>query len=68
MGSEERGVNGGMKKWVERWQKREKLLRNGFREEIGVPMTESGCETGSPRCKQHGGPAMGRAIGECFRG
>ena len=32
-----------------------------------VPMTdtgtESGCETGSPSCKNNGGPAMGRAIG-----
>ena len=41
-GSEEMGVNGGMKKWVERWPKREELLRNGFREEIGLPMTDTG--------------------------
>ena len=40
-GSEERGVNGGMKKWVERWPKREELLRNGFREEIGLPTTDT---------------------------
>ena len=57
-----------MKKRVERWPKREELLSNGFREEIGLPMTdtgqESGCETGSPSCKKNGGPAMGRAIGE----
>ena len=33
-GREERGVNGGMKKWVRLWQKREELLRNDFREEI----------------------------------
>ena len=34
-GREERGVNGGMRKWVRRWPKREDILRNGFREEIG---------------------------------
>ena len=28
-----------MKKWVERWPKREELLRSGFREEIGLPMS-----------------------------
>ena len=33
---------GGMKKWVERSPKREGLLRNGFREEIGLPMTDIG--------------------------
>ena len=68
MGSEERGVNGGMKKSVERWLKREEILRTGFREEIGLPMTdtgtESGCETGSLSCKKNGRPAMGRAVGE----
>ena len=68
MGREDRGVNGGMEKWVRQWPKREEILRNGFREEIGLPMTdtdtESGCETGSPSCKKNGGPAMGRAIGE----
>ena len=31
-----------MKKLVERWPKREELLRNGFREEIGLPMTDTG--------------------------
>ena len=36
------GVNGGMKKWVGRWPKKEELLRNGFREEIGLPMTDTG--------------------------
>ena len=41
-GREERGVNGGMKKLVGRWPKREELLRNGFREEIGLPMTDTG--------------------------
>ena len=35
-------VNGGMKTWVGRWPKREELLRNGCREEIGLPMTDSG--------------------------
>ena len=40
--SEEKGVNGGMKKLVERWPKREELLRNGFREEIGLPMKDTG--------------------------
>ena len=29
-----------MKKWVGWWPKREELLRNGFTEEIGLPMTE----------------------------
>ena len=64
----EMGVNDGMKKWVGRLPKREELLRNGFREEIGLHMTDtgtgSGCETGSPSCKKNGGPAMGKAIGE----
>ena len=41
-GREERGVNGEMKKWVGRWPKTEELLRNGFREEIGLPMTDTG--------------------------
>ena len=41
-GREERGMNGGMKKWVGRWPKREELLRNGFREEIVLPMTDTG--------------------------
>ena len=41
-GSEERGVNGGMKKWVEWWPKSEEHLRNGFREEIGLLMTDTG--------------------------
>ena len=41
MGSEEREVNGGMKKWVERWLKRKELSRNGFREEIGLPVTDT---------------------------
>ena len=31
-----------MKKWVGRWPKREMLLWNGFREEIGLPMTDTG--------------------------
>ena len=42
MGREERGVNGGMRKRVGQWPKREKLLRNGFREEIGLSMTDTG--------------------------
>ena len=67
-GREESGVNGGMKKWVGLWPKREELLRNGLREEIWLPMTipgtDSGCETGCPSCKTNVGPAMGRAIGE----
>ena len=46
-----------------------RAFEEGFREEIGLPMTdtghiESGCETGSPSCKKNGRPAMGRAIGE----
>ena len=40
-GGQRRGVNGGMKKWVGRWPKREELLRNGFREEIVLPMTDT---------------------------
>ena len=32
-------MNGGMKKLVGRWPKREELLSNGFSEEIGLPMT-----------------------------
>ena len=31
-----------MKKWVGRRPKREELFRNGFREEIGLPMTDTG--------------------------
>ena len=42
MGREERVVNGGMKKWVGQWQEREELLRNGFQEEIGLPITDTG--------------------------
>ena len=41
-GIEERGVNGGMKKWVGHWPKREEHLRNDCREEIGLPMTDTG--------------------------
>ena len=50
-GREERGVNGGMKKWVGQWPKREERLRNiyreerlrnGYREEIGLPKTGTG--------------------------
>ena len=36
------GVNDGMKKSIGRWPKREELLRNGIREEIGLPMTGTG--------------------------
>ena len=54
--------------WVGRWPKREELLRNGFREEIGLPMTDtgtgSGLETGNPSCKKNGGATICRAIGE----
>ena len=35
-------MNGGMKKFVGRWQKRKEHLRNGYREEIGLPMTDNG--------------------------
>ena len=42
MGREELGVNGRMMKWVRRWSKREELLRNDFREEIGLPMADNG--------------------------
>ena len=35
-------MNGGMNKWVGRWLKREELLRNGFRGEIALPMTDTG--------------------------
>ena len=34
-------VSGGMKKWVGRWPKRE-LLRDGFRDDIGLPITDTG--------------------------
>ena len=30
------------KKWVGRWPKREELLTNGFREEIELPMKDTG--------------------------
>ena len=39
---EERGVNGGIKKWEGRFPKREELLRNGFRNGMGLPMTDTG--------------------------
>ena len=35
-------MNGGMKKCVGQWPKREELLRNGVRDEIGLPMTDTG--------------------------
>ena len=50
MGREERGVNGGIKKWVWRWPKREEILRNGYREEIGLPMIDAGTERD---CESH---------------
>ena len=34
-------MNGGMKKWIGQWPIREELLRNDFREEIGLPMTDT---------------------------
>ena len=40
VGRAEGGVNGGTKKWVGRWTEREELLRNSFREEIRLPMTD----------------------------
>ena len=62
MGSDERGVNGGMKKWVERWPKREELLRNCFREEIGLPMTDT-----DPSCKKNGADRQwGKRLGNDF--
>ena len=39
---EETGVNGGMKKWLGPKPKREERLRNGYTEEIGLPMTDAG--------------------------
>ena len=39
---EERGVNGGMKKWLGPKPKRDERLRNGYTEEIGLPMTDAG--------------------------
>ena len=41
-GQRRKGMNGGMKKWVARSPKREELLMNGFREDIGLPMTDTG--------------------------
>ena len=35
-------VNDGMRKWVGQWPKREELLRNSFRGEIRLPMTDKG--------------------------
>ena len=32
----------GMKTLEKRWPKREELLRNGYREEIGLPITDTG--------------------------
>ena len=41
-GQRRKGGNCEMKKWVGRWPKREELLINGFIEEIGLPMTDTG--------------------------
>ena len=41
-GQRRKGSEGGMNKLVRRWPKREELLRNGFRGEIGLPMTDTG--------------------------
>ena len=62
-------MNDRVMKWVWRWPITEELLRNDFREEIGLPMTDIGhrecvCETSSPSCKKNGGLAMGIAIRE----
>ena len=40
-GQRRRGATGGMKKWVGRRPKSEELLRNGYREEIGLSMTDT---------------------------
>ena len=40
-GREEMGVKGGMNKCVGWCRKREELLRNGFREEIGLPIPDT---------------------------
>ena len=73
MGREEWAVNGGMKKWVGQWDKRDELFRNGFREETGFPMTEKRQGSRALRvvvkyavqaAKKNGRPAMGRAFGE----
>ena len=44
MAREERGMNGGMKKWVGQWLKTEEHLINGHREEIISPITDTGCK------------------------
>ena len=41
VGGQRRGVNGEMEKCVGQWLKREWLLRNGFREAMGLPMTDT---------------------------
>ena len=38
----QRGVNGRIKKWVGQYPKREEHFRNGYREEIKLPMTDTG--------------------------
>ena len=35
-------MNGEMKNWIGQLAKREERLRNGYREEIGLPMTDIG--------------------------
>ena len=42
VGGQRNAVNGGLKKWVGLWPNRQELLRNGIREEIGLPMTDTG--------------------------
>ena len=71
-----RRVGGQRRKRSEWWNEevsramaeKEELLRNAFREEIGLPMTDTEhrecCETGSPSGKKNGRPATGKAIGE----
>ena len=41
-GRKEMGVNGGVKKLVWRWSKKEELFRNGCKKEIGIYMTGTG--------------------------
>ena len=60
-------MNGGMKKWVGLCPKREELLRNGDREEIGLPTTDMVTEwlrSRQLKLQKEWQTAMRRPIGE----
>ena len=65
-GREERGVNGGMKKWVGQWPKRafEEWLQRRDRVTYDRYRAQRVVVKHSPSSKKNDGPEMVRAIGE----